>query len=205
MKNIIILIIASFFIFSCKKAESKKEVVEKVKTEVIDLKDPTYCDNIENTIGIIIVNKKEFKDSDKLNILNKDLSVFKTSKMNDEKEISSYKCLSVNDSIYSVLIEEEIKYILKDDKLVSLQKWDEHLLNSIFSIGFNVEENPIREVVKGRSILSKKSNNYRIFPIEIQGERMKVKYQDFNTEEITKGWIKWRNEKCLFIEIFYFA
>ncbi|WP_035097358.1 hypothetical protein, partial [Aquimarina megaterium] len=69
---------------------------------------------------------------------------------------------SVNDSIYSVLIKEETKYILKDDRLISIQSWEEHLLNSVFAIGFDVEENPIRESIKGKPILSKKSNNHRI-------------------------------------------
>lgn len=205
MKNIIIVIIASFSIYSCKEVKDENKIEEKVKAEVIDLKDPSYCNNIENTIGIVVVNKEDFKDGDELNILNEDLSVFKTSNMNEEYEISSYKCLSVNDSIYSVLIKEETKYILKDDRLISIQSWEEHLLNSVFAIGFDVEENPIRESIKGKTILSKKSNNHRISPIEIKGEWMKVKHQDFNTEKTTEGWIKWRNEKCLFIEIFYFA
>jgi hypothetical protein len=205
MKKIIILITASFFIYSCKEVKSKNEIKENIKAEVIDLKDPSYCSDIENTIGIVVVNKEDFKDGDKFNILNKDLSVFKTSNMNEEYEISSYKCLSVNDSTYSIIVEGDTKYILKNDHLVSLQKWDEHLLNSIFSIGLDVEENPIRETIKGKPILSEKSNNHRIFPIEIKGEWMKVKHQDFNTEKTTEGWIKWRNEKCLFIEIFYFA
>ncbi|MEW7289323.1 hypothetical protein [Aquimarina sp. 2304DJ70-9] len=205
MRIVIILITASFLIYSCKEVKSKNEVIEKVNAEVIDLKDPSYCNDIENTIGIVIVNKENFKDGDKLNILNEDLSVFKTSEMNEEYEISSYKCLSVNDSIYSITTEGGTKYIRKNDHLVSLQKWDEHLLNSIFSIGVDVEDNPIRETIKGKPILSKKSNNHRISPIEIKGDWMKVKHQDFNTEKTTEGWIKWRNEKCLVVEIFYFA
>ncbi len=206
MKNILIFITTSFLIYSCKEVKDNNFKIEKTNIEVTTLKDPSYCNNIENTIGIVVVNKESLKDEDQLNILNEDLSTFrKISNANGEYQISSFKCLSVNDSIYSVLIEGETKYILRDKELLHLQKWDEHVLNNIFSIGIDLEENPIREIIEGKPILSKTSNNYRIFPVKIKGNWMKVKYQDYNNERIIEGWVKWRNEKCIFVEIFYFA
>ncbi|WP_298547099.1 hypothetical protein [uncultured Aquimarina sp.] len=205
MKNIIIVIIASFSICSCKEVKRESKIEEKVKSEVIDLKDPSYCNDIENTIGILFVNNENFNKNDELKILNKDMSTFKAWRAKEEYEILSFRCFGAKDSIYSIFIDDETKYILKDDRLVILQSWEEHLLNSIFSIGLDLEENPIRESIEGNPILSEKSNNYKISPVEIKGEWMKVKYQNFNTEKTTEGWIKWRNEKCLFVEIFYFA
>lgn len=202
MKNYAILVLLTLFTYSCNK--SKKNQIEE-KAQAIIVKDPSYCDNIESTTGVLVINMEEINEEDKIEILEKDSSIFKTLTATYEKEKLSYKCLNVNDNLYTILINDQIKYLPNDDRLINLQTWEEHLLKNVFSIGFDIQENPIRESVKGKPILLKKSNNYRIFPIEISEHWMKVKYQDFNNEEITVGWIKWRNEKCLFIEIFYFA
>ena len=205
MKNTVILISICFFFYTCKEVKSENKIEEKANTKEVALKNPSYCNNIENTIGILFVNNESFSKNDELEILNEDLSTFKTWKAKEEREILSFRCFGKKDSIYSILMDNETKFVLRDDRLINLQSWEEHLLNNIFAIGFDVQENPIRDSVKGTPILSEKSNNYRVFPLEIEGDWMKVKHQDYNADKITEGWIKWRNEKCLFVEIFYFA
>ena len=79
------------------------------------------------------------------------------------------------------------------------------MLNDIFSINFNTNENPIRDKKTNKIILNQKSNNYKITVLKINGYLMKIKYTDYNKEESIEGWIKWRDENCIFIETLFLA
>ena len=97
------------------------------------------------------------------------------------------------------------KKFISSNNLSSFKTWNDFLLNDIFSINFNANENPIRDKKTNKIILNQKSNNYKITVLKINGYLMKIKYTDYNKAESIEGWIKWRDENCIFIETLFLA
>ena len=203
MKKINLILVIYLFFCSCKEIKKPDNVTNDVAA--ISISKPIYCDTIKNSIGVIYINNENFKKGEQITILNEDRSKFKDWGATEEYQILTFKCYSSKDNLYSILFDDEIKFIKKEDDKIEFLSWEEHILKNVFSVGFDFSENPIRESINGKSLISKKSNNYRISVVQIEKEWMKVKYQNYNDESTTEGWIKWRDEECLFIELFYFA
>ena len=114
---------------------------------------------------------------------------------------------------FSILKDRNI--ILLDGVELSIQKdamnfktvnWTEYLQKEIFSIDFNIQDNPIRKNKNGLPISNiQKGNNYLVKVIQLENDWIKIRYENLNTKQRTEGWIKWRENNCLLIDIFQIA
>ena len=179
------------------------EKMENFITLKINRKISCY-DSISSFKGVLVINSDSLKDNSEIKILNKDASLYKKIKFNEEYIISSFYCYGIKNNLYMIKIDNKKKFI-SSNNLSSFKTWNDFLLNDIFSINFNTNENPIRDKKTNKIILNQKSNNYKITVLKINGYLMKIKYTDYNKEKSIEGWIKWRDENCLLIEIFHFA
>lgn len=105
---------------------------------------------------------------------------------------------------YEVVVNEATgltKRIKKQDFL-KLQGWEEYILSG-FSVGFDLDQNPIRMQPVNSSPILNVENEVSFFPIKLQGEWLQIKWGkegDWNY-----GWIRWTERNKLVIEVFAFA
>jgi hypothetical protein len=115
------------------------------------------------------------------------------------------KCLEQGKTYYKVVVNEEteeIKYIKVSDRSFKLEKWEEHVVKC-FSVDFDQTTNPIKsEPSKNtRNIAYEKDENYH--PVKVEGNWLQIKW---GTEDHwSYGWIRWKEDNRLIIELFYFA
>ncbi len=196
MKQFIYIILVIFIFYSCNQKIKNTERQRALGKD---------CNSIENIIGVVTLDEDNYRFGKKIFLYDKSKNLTDTIALKEEYQIFVLKCLKDDQKNYTVLYNNQIKYIPINDSLVKFKTWNNHFKEDVFSIDFNFEENPIRNSINGESLKIKKSNNYRISPIEIKGSWIKVKYEDFNNDKVTNGWVEWKNEKCILIEIFYFA
>lgn len=115
-------------------------------------------------------------------------------------------------SRFKVVVNEEkglVKYVNKADKNLQFQTWEAHIFKA-FSIEFDEKENPLREMPDGKIKKFDYSKHQIFSPVEIQGEWLKVDWKtesdlDKNQLKTDFGWIRWKQNEKLLINLFYFA
>ncbi|MEP7268102.1 MAG: hypothetical protein ABI844_10795 [Saprospiraceae bacterium] len=111
-----------------------------------------------------------------------------------------YKIINVQDSL-------SIIYIEKNDNKLKFETWANHT-TSVFSIEFNNEINPLKrdpDISASNILLSKSIYGGFIFhPKTIKEDWLKVEWED-DYNKIQKGWIKWKENGNLIIDLIYFA
>ncbi len=111
-----------------------------------------------------------------------------------------YRIINVQDTLNNI-------YIEKNDNKLKFETWANHT-TSVFSIEFNYEINPLKsdpDISASNILLSKSIYGGFIFhPKTIKGDWLKVEWEDDNNK-IQKGWIKWRENGNLIIDLIYFA
>lgn len=208
MRKNIILATLSVFFYCCGQQSNKSTSLnneQNSKNKIKDNVNNAYCDSLKGSIGTVTLNDKTYEYGIPINILNSDNTVFETISKNEEKQIIAFKCIAKDEDQYSILYKDEIKYLSAQDLNLKFNTWQEHLSNNIFSIDFDFKTNPLRDGKNGNSISVVKNNNHRISIIAVDGNWLEIKYEDFENEKSIKGWIKWRNENCLLVKMFYFA
>jgi hypothetical protein len=113
---------------------------------------------------------------------------------------------------FEVVVDEETgtkKYVRADDPVLKFQTWEEHILQ-LFAVGFERQSNPVLEQPDGQVKGIEFSKGVTFHPVEVKGDWLKVRWSDTEqTEDKSKsansGWIKWKKDGVLLIELFYFS
>lgn len=207
------------------KFDSSKSDIETIDDEkgiIVDNKK-----NIGNSIGIITIIAERLTENDTIKIFNKDGSLwYKFSYFYDDSNgkydfynedfnplsfhpdyfLLALKVTSELNDYYEVVVNENTwikKYIKKNNPLLKFQTWEEHILSSVFAVGFDENKNPLRSYpsLSADTLYYDKDEFY--YPNQIKGEWLQVKWGSEGNWNY--GWIKWKDKDRLLIEIFYFA
>jgi len=177
-----------------------------------------FLNNIENTVGVLVfqsTNKASFKLFNDNGTLWKlqDIADF-SSNSNDsilpfafspDNFLLVFKCKNITNDNYEIIVNEELglkKYIKKNDKKFIFETWGKHI-ESAFSVEFNSQTNPIYSEQSIVSNIIVKDNDKFYYPVQVKDDWLKIKWGE--NDNWNYGWIKWRSEKKMLIEIFYFA
>lgn len=201
-----ILSLLLILIFGCKgnsnQMEQKSVKVGESKGIILEPFNKYSSENVEGVIGVITVSESyEFGDTIKIYDTNQKLLT--TIIRIDESQIIVLKCLDRNESHYRVKLDNgDIGYISLSSKKVIFQTWEEHIL-SLFAVGFDEKKNPLRKEPSLDAEMLYYDQDEFYHPNQIKGEWLQIKY---GLESNWKyGWIKWKNEDNLIIELYSFA
>ncbi|OIQ19365.1 MAG: hypothetical protein BM557_06580 [Flavobacterium sp. MedPE-SWcel] len=148
----------------------------------------TTTDNyFGDTISIIDINKNRLPD-----II-----------INVEDDFLQLQCLSQDSLYYNVkLNDNQIGLISKKQDKVVLKTWDEYILNA-FCVEFNPVTNPLLQQPdeNSKKVIFNEDEFY--LPVAIKDNWLKVKWGD--DDNLSYGWIKWKDGNNLLIKIFHSA
>lgn len=110
---------------------------------------------------------------------------------------------------YEVIVNEETelkKFVRKDDPTLKFETWDEHVIKA-FAVDFNQAENPLRESPDGKAKNVDLPKEVTFHPVEVKGEWLKVRWDGSQQpkKDAGSGWVKWRDNDHILVELFYFA
>lgn len=177
---------------------------------------------IENSIGVITLSENYTKN-DTVKIYNVDGSLWYKFTYYNQKdmELSNKEfipfafhpdyfllVLKVTDTIgdnYQVVVNEHNglkKYVKKNDSTLRFLTWTEHILNNVFAVTFDPNVNPIREMPNNnaREVTFDDTEIYQ--PYKIQEDWLQIRWGD--TSRWNYGWIRWKENEKLLIELYYF-
>lgn len=175
--------------------------------------------NTKEYAGVVTINSKaQFSDGFDFKIYNEDMSLWKAVRFspslvsadvkpymfNYDNYLLIFKCVSKINDYYKVVVNASahgLKLISAKEKNLVFHTWEQHLLNDVFSVDFNITQNPLRENPQEKSASKPADKNQIYHPAKIEGDWLKVK-----DDEGKEGWIKWRDEKgILIVNLFYDA
>lgn len=184
-----------------------------------------------NAGGLIALGDHHRK-GDVVNLYNKDGSLWLRLDFNDEKDekavanaprtfkpfayhpdyfLLALRYVGRDDKRFEVVVNEETglrKYVRADDTVLKFQTWEEHILKA-FAVDFDSEENQVLETPGGKAKRLKLDKAVSFHPVEMEGEWVKVRWNRTGGEKADDsgdvGWIRWRKEGVILIELFYFA
>lgn len=101
------------------------------------------------------------------------------------------------------------KYIKADDPVFKLQSWDA-LLISVFAVDFDKKANPLRDSPDGQVKKVTVPGGVYFRPVETNGEWLKVRWELESEKSTTgrsesNGWIRWKHDGVLLIQLLYFS
>lgn len=186
----------------------------------------TDIDSIKNTKGLIVLSNRYGKN-DFIRFYNEDGSLWyeftfyyddSDGKFEYENEnfapfsfhpdyfSLALRCVGEDESRFEVIVNEETglkKFVRKADKTLKFETLENHILKT-FAIDFNRTENPLRKIPEGEIKVVDLPKEITFHPVEVKGEWLKVRWD--NTKKDTDfGWIKWKENDKILIELFYFA
>ena len=216
MKKILpTLTLISLCMLSCKdkkatklsKPDSNKEKYVMSPTEKKDEKEDK---------GFIVL-KNTYQQKDWLKLYNEDHSEWKSFQLTDtfndddiipymikpDYSLLIFKFLGKENGFYKVLVNENentIKYIKESDPQFLYQTVEEHIL-SVFSVGFNEKENPLRTAPDNKASSQPLDDDSFYYPVKITGNWLMVR-----DDHEKNFWVKWCDEKGhLILELYYDA
>jgi hypothetical protein len=191
-------------------------------------------DSLENAIGVITLNKKTYTKARRLQFFNEDGSLwYEFSFSEDDADHSSdrakvdfrpfslhrdyfvlaLKCVGENASRFQVVVNESTgltKFISRHDNVLKFQTWREHVLE-LFAVGFDPANNPLR-TRPGDSISAVRlpPGEVTFHPLQIKGNWLKVSWtvsdeRKGKGHKVGYGWVKWKQNSKLLVELFYFS
>ena len=196
------------------KAEVKKLSLKESQIDTYDLK---------NTLGLLGTKDRSPKKDEFIRIYNKDGSLWfefslhdaeRTQQLIEENENFRpfryqadadwfyFNCVGQDDRYYHVIVNDDsalIKFVKKDDPMLSLGTWEEYILNC-FTVEFDSNHNPLHEAPNGkRSQTVDVSKSVYFHPEKIEGDWLKVRWHENNDDEQPAkfGWIKWKIDQKL--------
>ena len=211
--------------------ENAFEIVEGVETRKSNIKEVSkqqnFKVNVENTLGVISLSSEvEFTKDDTIRILNADGSLwYKFSFYYDgsDGKVDFYNAefnphvfhpdyfllgLVVKEKLTNDKFKVEVNQIKSLEKLIEIKdylvfrSWSDQVLNA-FSISFDSNINPIkREGANASEIISFPKDVF-FQPVKIKNEWLQVKWGSEGNEEY--GWIKWKEDGFLILNLSYFA
>jgi hypothetical protein len=118
------------------------------------------------------------------------------------------KCIGEDKNRYEVIVNEETglkKFVKKNEPTLKFQHWEDHITKA-FAVDFNRDENSLLEIPKGKIKVVQLPNEITFYPVKIEGEWLKVSWNITKHEDNAgSGWIKWKADEKLLIDLFYFA
>ncbi len=204
MKHLPIFILVLFFSdlnkLGGKVEQTAKIIIEKPWNNLPH--NITDGERVEDAIGMLVTSGN-YQFGDKINIYNIDGKLIKVLVNTEEYQVIALKCIEKTNLFYKVQLKDgSIGMVSRQSKKVKFQTWEEHIL-SLFSIGFNERNNPLRN---NPSLTAPKLNHDKdefYFPKQIKGEWLQLKYGPENKPSY--GWLRWKSKGKLIIEFFYFA
>ncbi|MCW4470654.1 hypothetical protein OGH69_16905 [Flavobacterium sp. MFBS3-15] len=186
------------------KALTMRDSIESGPKETTVLPDDFHeMYNNLSTDGIgVIVAEESFGLGDKVIILDNEQKPVTTIVLEDEKQILRLQCLDEDSQYYTVNWKNSPALVAKEPGKIKLETWNEHILN-ICCIDFDEKTNPLREFPDDDSKTIAKEKDELYMPVEVKGEWLRVSWGHQENEK--SAWIKWRNEKGIILELFYFA
>jgi hypothetical protein len=180
--------------------------------------------SIKNSKGLIVLSEKYGKD-DAIRIYNDDGSIWyeftfyyeaRGEKFNEIPDFAPFafhadyftlalKCVGEEKDRYEVVVNEESglrKFVKKAERSLRFQDWEQHVMKA-FSVGFDSKSNPLHAEPGKPAQNVELPEDTTFHPVEIKGQWLKVRWE---SEGVTdSGWIKWKGDDQLFVELFYFA
>jgi len=197
---------------------------------------PTLGDknSLENTIGVITLNKKSHTKARGLQFFNEDGSLwYEFSFYGDDADHSldrakiefqpfsfhrdyfvlALKCVGKDANRFQVVVNESTrltKFIRRRDENFKFQTWNEHILD-LFAVGFNAANNPLRtRPGETGNAVQLPSDEVTFHPLQIKGNWLKVSWnvsddRKGKDKKVRYGWVKWKQNSKLLVELFYFS
>jgi hypothetical protein len=114
----------------------------------------------------------------------------------------AFNCIGITDKYYKVIVNEnsrDVKYIKVQNASFQLKTWQEYIL-TCFSVDFDFQHNPLktRASDNAKEIFYNKDGIYH--PIKFQGDWVKLKWGDETNWHY--GWVRWRKNDALILEVF---
>jgi len=213
MRNVIMLGLVLFI--ACHQREINKtnlqhsvlEIEPKIELEGLQAKNSI----IEGTIGVLTYNTK-ISQSVEVNFFNDNGTLcdglednFNPYSWHPDYGVLALRCIEANNDTCKVIVNEEFKivknYPLKNKGLI-FQTWEEHIL-SVFSVGFDEKANPLRKLPSKDATTINYNPDEFYLPYKINGDWLQVRWGSEGDWDY--GWIMWRKDGTLLIELFYFA
>lgn len=189
----------------------------------------TDIDSIKNTKGLIVLSDRYGKN-DFIRFYNEDGSLwyeftyyyddsdgkfeyanenFTPFSFHQDYFVLALKCVGEDKNRYEVIVDEETglkKFVRKDDATLKFETWEKHILKT-FAVDFNREQNPLREVPEGQVKTAVLPKEATFHPVEINGEWLKVSWDSSKKagKNDKSGWVKWREDNKILVELFYFS
>lgn len=185
---------------------------------------------IENTSGIVTLNRENYRKDEFIHLYNQDGSLwykftyyyddsdgkfeyrnedFKPFAFHPDYFVLALRCVGENHSYYEVIVNEDTgmkKFVEKDGRTLKFEPWEKHILNT-FAIGFSREENAIRETPGGKVKIVDLPKEVTFRPVEIKGEWLRVRWNGSKNsgKSAEFGWVKWKENHNILVELFYFS
>jgi hypothetical protein len=187
---------------------------------------------VKNTKGVVVLSNKYGKN-DFVRIYNADGSLwYKYTYYYDDSDgkfdyehddfspfafhpdyfLLALKCTGEDKNRYEVIVNEETglkKFVNKSDAAFKFETWEQHL-QQVFSVDFDRDKNPLRDAPAGKIITDALPAEVKFHLIGVRGDwlelRWNIESNTNNTREKTEtGWIKWKDDEMLLIELFYLS
>jgi hypothetical protein len=189
--------------------------------------------SIEHAIGVITLDRKSYSKERRIQIFNDNGSLwYEFSFYNDDGDrkfdrakvdfrpfafhpdyfVLALKCVGKDASRFKVVVNETTgltKFIRKDDHALKFQTWREHILD-LFAVGFDPSKNPLRIAPGGRAKAVRLPKDGTFHPLQINGRWLKVRWNTSDErkdkgKKVGYGWVKWKENNRLLIELFYLS
>jgi hypothetical protein len=116
-----------------------------------------------------------------------------------------FRCVGRKDGRYEVVVNEATgatKYVRADDTRFRYQSWTQHLL-SAFSVDINPARNPLKAQPASASQTLPYNRDEFYHPHKVHGNWLQVKWGTEGSWQY--GWVEWKRNGRLAVELFYFA
>lgn len=186
--------------------------------------------DIQNSSGVVVLSKNYGKQ-DFIKIYNEDDSLwyeftfyyddrkgqfpysnnnFKPFAFHPDHFLLALKCVGKSKNRYEVIVNEETglrKYVHFSDTSFSFETWGQHI-QKVFSVDISRSKSPLLRTRRGARV--NLPEDVFLHPVKVEGDWLMVKWvrrERTRTEkqQYAFGWVKWRDQKRLLIELFYFA
>jgi hypothetical protein len=208
-------------------AQSRLEKAVPDETPMISESSPSpgpVTTSIKDSTGLIVLSDKYSKD-DTIRIYNADGSLWyefsfyyenQGGKFNERSDFAPFafhpdyftlalRCVGEEKNRYEVVVNDESglrKFVKKGDKVLRFQTWEYHVTEA-FAVQFENKTNPIRVTPDGNQQDLNLPEDVTFHPVKINGEWLQVRWESEGSAK--SGWIKWKGNEQLLVELFYFA
>jgi hypothetical protein len=228
----LVLIVLAFGACSTEAVDNQiyKKSITKANAQKMQPDKQSQKTDVENSLGVVSLNEKGYGKDKFIHIYNQDGGIwyrftyyydgsdgkfeyanenFNPFAFHPDYFVLALKCVGEDENRYEVIVNEEKglkKFVRKDDATLKFETWEKHILKT-FAVDFDREQNPLRETPEGQVkdfVLPKEATFH---PVEVNGEWLKIRW-DSSKKAVKNdkfGWVKWKENNKILIELFYFS